>query len=178
MCQNQGYLKYGQKKLSHTDWLTVQVGVEKILWILKKQNAELAEEKATSAAPPIITAQHHVHSYITSHAGHENTEAFPVPALSMLSTHVGSMNKELTHQNLFNILVKTTILFFFERWRVCGYTCTKFHNQRPWTRKLSLKKMSWRPVDWQINWLIGQLFILCGALLRQELQMLCPVSTQ
>lgn len=63
-------------------------------------------------------------------------------------------------------------------WRVCGHNCTKFHNQRPWTRELYLKKMSWRPVDWQINWLIGQLFILCGALLRKEQQKLCPVSTR
>lgn len=79
----------------------MQVGVEKTLWILKKQNAELAEKKIASAAPPIITAQHHVYSYITSHTGHENTEAFPVPALSYVVYPWGLWtNNRLTKINL------------------------------------------------------------------------------
>lgn len=48
----------------------MQVGVEKILYILKEQNAELTEGKEPSSAPPIITVQHHVYPCITSRTCH------------------------------------------------------------------------------------------------------------
>lgn len=55
--------------LIQTDWLTMQVSVEKIC-ILKEKNAALTEGKEPSTAPPTITVQHRVSSCILSHICH------------------------------------------------------------------------------------------------------------
>jgi len=53
-----------------TDWLPIQVRVEKILYILKEYNADFTDGKEPATAPPIISVQHHVYSYIMSHICH------------------------------------------------------------------------------------------------------------
>lgn len=68
--------------------------------------------------------------------------------------------------------------FSLEGWRVCGHNCVGFQNERSWTREFFLKRITWKPVVWQTNKLIGQLCILCVTSLRKEQQMLCPISTQ